>query len=61
MKNLRSLLRAFVSLRLLAVVIITGLIAVSFTATALMQSKKSSSYRQIPNQSGADPSAEFWH
>ena len=63
MKNQGSSLRAKTRARLIFVVIIVGLIAVSFTATALM---KSNDGRQAkvnskvsPNQK-SDPTADFW-
>ena len=64
MKNLRSSLRARATARLIFVVIISLLIAVSFTATALMkngqrsQAKEKSKVSQ--DQPKGDPTAEFW-
>src|SRR4030095_10841395 len=61
MKNLGSILRARASARLLLVVIISILAAVSFTATALM---KNNDVRQAKtnakDQPNGDPTSDLW-
>ena len=64
MKKAVSVLRASSGARLLFVVIISCLIAASFTATALMKSKADSQGKASgdagQDQPKRDPSAEFW-
>jgi reprolysin-like metallo-peptidase family M12B/uncharacterized protein DUF4214 len=59
MKKLASLLSAFLKARPLFVVVISALIAGSFTVTALMKGNESGQAKG-QDQSQSDPTAEFW-
>jgi hypothetical protein len=60
MKKLGSVLHTFLRSRSFFVAIVAGIIAGSFTVTALMQSKDKGNNKPSQDQARNDPSAEFW-
>lgn len=63
MKKIGSVLPTFSKVRLLLIVIITVLVAGSFTVTALMKGKadrQAKERKETPDQAKNDPSAGFW-